>query len=182
MFLGYCDVIVVLLFPVLIPAFWTSSEILMLFYCFLCFCISLGCKFQQFCLCAFQNQFVCQINMQGCVQLGRTWTLKRHHPFCRHTAQCLARVSEKATEIDRREGSKPQLAKMVRNMNLWLNDSQMVLADQMPVTSAAQTDSERLAPVGNNSATGFANPARDINNLQAGLQNIDGVLHFQGSF
>jgi hypothetical protein len=67
-------------------------------------------------------------------------------------------------------------------MNLWLNDSQMVLADQMPVTSAAQTDSERLAPVGNNSATGFANPARDINNLQAGLQNIDGVLHFQGSF
>ena len=116
--------------------------------------------------------------MQGCVHLGRARTLKRHHPFCWPTAQCLARVSEKATEIARPKGSKPQLAKMVRNMSLWLNDSQIVLADQMPVTNAAQTESERPAPGGNNSATGFATPARDINNLQTGLQNINVFLTF----
>ena len=80
----------------------------------------------------------------------------------------------------RPKGSKPQLAKMVRNMSLWLNDSQIVLADQMPVTNAAQTESERPAPGGNNSATGFATPARDINNLQTGWQNINVFLHFHG--
>jgi len=92
--------------------------------------------------------------MQGCVHLGRARTLKRHHPFCWHTAQCLARVSEKATEIVRPKGSKPQLAKMVRTMSLCLNDSRIVLADQTPVTNAAQTEMERPAPGGNNSATG----------------------------
>jgi hypothetical protein len=35
MFWGYCRFIVVLLFPALIPAFWTSSEILMFLYCFI---------------------------------------------------------------------------------------------------------------------------------------------------
>ena len=67
-------------------------------------------------------------------------------------------------------------------MSLCLNDSQIVLADQMPVTNAAQTESERPAPGGNNSATGFATPARDINNLQTGLQNINVFLHVHGLF
>ena len=151
MFLGYCRFLVVFLFPVLFTLSRLLSQILYLFTDFL---IPNGIKFQQFCFCVFQGQLVSQFNLQGCVHLGRARTLKRHHPFCWHTAQCLARVSEKATEIVRPKGSKPQLAKMVRTMRLCLNDSQIVLADQTPVTNAAQTEMERPAPGGNNSATG----------------------------
>jgi hypothetical protein len=179
MFWGYCVAIVVFLFPALIPAFWTISITLMMCYCFLCFLLSLDTNFSNFVCVYFKVNL--QANSQcrdvcSCAALGLcsdtipfAGTLPNAWPEC-------------AAEIDRRECSKPQLAKMVRNMNLWLNDFQMVLADQMPLTNAAQTKSERpAAPGGNNSPTGFAPPARDISNVQTGLQNMDVVLHFHGS-
>ena len=83
------------------------------FFCFMCFggsptyCRNIVFRLSIFLIPDFSNSvsMYFKTNLQAnstcreCVHLGRARTLKRHRPFCLHTAKCLSRVSQKAAEV-----------------------------------------------------------------------------------